>query len=549
MLPTSDACDDGCMMAVRRGFHAYPAATVLSSILPFALTFIVVGTVVLQRLFPVLSGVSQARLSKDLSPPPTPQFALRPPPANALRSVPSWKPSLRSWPGTQQLAAITFSTTIALAAVLAELILCEISNSLNPAARTLALQLTVTALLILLIVITPLLELHSVISSAGWDFNYGGRRWLRLPWLLLTLGFMVWAMAFWWIGQGLPGTHVHDASTDSAATLSEACLERVGVIGISLMALLSGFASVSSPWQNFGVKNKIISEGDVTRKQAGLDATNEMLAAKQSRLRILERKMSETPQEGFMTRFMGSIRGNADTQERSSLQLEISGLEAMRSSLTSSVGILRGRLHNQQRSSTPSGRFLLLASYVFSLYCLYRILATSMAALRRWWYPDTSFAGTDPINNLLALVAKHWDPSLDRLAWSRQISFLLSGVILLASFSSVLQTVHFFSRFAPTLLQHTQANLALLVGQISATYVISSALLLRSNLPREVGSVISEALGAPLDSAFVDRWFEGWFLTASGLTAVGIVLGRKLGGAGEWDDDDDDDLEMGSKRS
>ncbi|KAI9790415.1 MAG: hypothetical protein M1833_001932 [Piccolia ochrophora] len=437
---------------------------------------------------------------------------------------------------------------IGLAAVLAELILCEISNSLNPAARTLALQITVTSLLVLLIILTPLLEIHSVISSAGWDFKHSGGGARRLPWLLLALGFAAWTMAFWWVGQNLPGTHAHEHTFRSPRSLSEACLERVGVIGISLMALLSGFASVSSPWQNFGTKIKLVTEADVARKQTGLDATEDMLSAKQSKLRALERKMSEITQQGFMTKFMGTIRGNADVQERKSLELEISGLETMRYSLSASISMLRTRLHDQQRSATPSGRLLLLVSQIFSLYCVYRIFATSMATVRRWWYPSTTFAGTDPINNLLALVAKHWDPSLDRLAWSQQISFLLSGVILLASFSSVLQTFHFFSRFTPALLQHAQANLALLVGQISATYVISSALLLRSNLPPEVGSVISEALGAPLDSAFVDRWFEGWFLTASGLTIVGIFLGRKLGGSGEWDDDDYD-LETGNKRS
>ena len=40
----------------------------------------------------------------------------------------------------KRLAALTFSTTIALATVLAELILCEISNSIDPAARGLALR-------------------------------------------------------------------------------------------------------------------------------------------------------------------------------------------------------------------------------------------------------------------------------------------------------------------------------------------------------------------------------------------------------------------------
>ncbi|KAI9673403.1 MAG: hypothetical protein M1817_002865 [Caeruleum heppii] len=507
------------------------------SLAPFLLTFLVVGTAVLRKLFPFLSGEPQDQSSAGASKP-----------SSSWRSSSAQAASSKR-PLAKQIAAFDFSATIALATVLAELLLCEISNTLNAAARTLALRVTVSALLVLLIIVTPLLEIHSVISAAGWSFtNDGSRGFIRkLAWGLEFVGFAGWIITFWWVGQSLPGTHRHDEGLISHGSLREACLERVGIIGICLMALLSGFASVSSVWQNFGVKHRPVTEADIARKQAGLDATIDMLAAKESRLRALEKKMANAPPEGFMSKMIGSIRGDNDLQERKSLQLEVNGLETMRLSLSNSLSTLQDRHRNLERSATHSGKLLVTASYTFSVYCLYRICATSIATLRRWWYPDTTFAGTDPINNFLALVAKHLDPTLDRHAWSQQISFLLSGIILLASFNAVLQTFRFFSRFTPALLYHAQANLALLVGQVSATYVISSALLLRSNLPREVGSVISEALGAPLDSAFVDRWFEGWFLMASGLTAVGIFLGRKLGGAGEWDDEAD--VEMGEKRS
>ena len=536
MLPKTDECDDGCISkSLQRRLLLHTVPTIAFTSLPFALTFVVVGIIVLHRLHPLLSRRPSSEA--DLEPLFPSRQLSRP------RSL------LRSWPTARRLSALTFSATISLSAVLAELILCEISNTFDPSARALVLQLTISCLLILLIVVTPALQLHSTIVSLGWDFAARGKRRLKLAWVLEVLGFAGWIGTFWWIGQGLPGTHIHQKGAGSHKSLSEACLERVGIIGISLMALLSGFASVSSLWQNFGVRVRPVMESDISRKEAGLEATEEMLESKRSRLRALDRKMSDAPTEGFMTKVMGSLRGNADVQERKALQMEISGLETMGLSLTASLSMLRNRRHNQQRAATPTGRFLVLTSYSFSLYCLYRILATTFATLRRWWRPETTFSGTDPINNLLAVIAKHWDPTLDRLAWSRQISFLLSGVILLASFSSVLQTFHFFSRFTPALVHHAQANLALLVGQISATYVISSALLLRSNLPREVSSVISAAVGAPLDSAFVDRWFESWFLTASGLTAVGILMVRKVGGSGEWDEDESDMVERGSKRS
>jgi hypothetical protein len=258
-----------------------------------------------------------------------------------------------------------------------------------------------------------------------------------------------------------------------------------------------------------------------------------MLLAKESRLRALERKLSDAPQEGFVTRVVGTIRGNPDIQERNTLQLEIQGLETMRSTLQNSLMLLQNRRQSQLRSHTAFGRLFNLFSFAFSLYCFSS--------------PTASFSNSDPINNILAILAKHWDPTIDREAWSRTISFLLSGVMLLASFNSVLQTFFLFARFLPGILHHARANFALLISQISATYVISSALLLRSNLPPEMKSAISDALGAPLEPAFTERWFEGWFLTAVALTALGLWVGKRLRGQ-DWDDDDDiegADVEMG----
>lgn len=62
--------------------------------------------------------------------------------------------------------------------------------------------------------------------------------------------------------------------------------------------------------------------------------------------------------------------------------------------------------------------------------------------------------------------------------------------------------------------------------------------------------MVSDALGSPLEPGFVERWFDGWFLLAALGTAVGIWLGRKFSGVGDWDDwEFEGDLEIGQKRS
>ncbi|KAK3368166.1 Abscisic acid G-protein coupled receptor-domain-containing protein [Podospora didyma] len=594
MLPTAEdaggaaGCGvDSCGPPTTATTAAPATLGTLFSLSPFLATFAVVSFVVAKNLFPQLSRVQGNRDGEGhylpASAPPSLQQAHAEHGARSIR---------------RRIAALTFAATIGLSTVLAELILSEISELVSAHARTVALRFTVPTLLFLLVVLIPFLELQSVVAGSGWTFQRNAKgRIPRVAWTLQLAVFGVWLFVFWSVGRAVPspdeadylyGRHGYkedEGSFDSTGIsmghsegsrsesvsdvlvggrLSRACLERIGVIGISLMALLSGFASVSSPWHTFSdrrsYRKRPITDADIARKQAGLEATNELLLTKRHRLRSLQRKVAMAEASptgvpgssgggGLVGKMLGSLKGIAgggggDAAEIKALQMEISGLETMESNLATSLSLLKTRQAAHARDGTALGRLLAIPSYVFSLYCIYRILATTLTTLRRLYYPAASFSSSDPINRFLGLLAKHWDPKLDQIAWARQISFLLSGVILALSANSVLQTFHLFAKWTPGLLYQAQANLALLIGQISATYVISAALLLRSNLPREVGRSVGDALESALEPGFVDRWFEGWFLVASVATAAGIWVGRKLsgavGGSGEFYDDWDE---------
>ncbi|KEQ96618.1 hypothetical protein AUEXF2481DRAFT_38879 [Aureobasidium subglaciale EXF-2481] len=545
MLPSLDDCDECRPAYIQRRLDSFPPSTIALSSTPFALTFLFVAVAVWQKVVPHLSSPNS---HKDQN---IPLFNRETHRANnhgldLIRRV-----------SFRRVAAVTLSTTLALSAVLVELILCEISNLLNPAARGLALQITLYSLLILIIIVIPSLEVHTLVSGSRPRSEYGtntvrkSRPTLRYTFEALLLA--LWFVAFWY----MPHTSLLPASLHSQAgrpsqendfDFVEACLERVGIIGISLMASLAGFAAVSSIWQTFGVKHKTVRDTDIARKESGLTATRDMLAVKQSRLRALHRKMSEAPPDkgGIMTRMIGSIKGNSDTNEQRSLEMEIAGLETMSMTLSSSLSNLKARHATQQRSQNSLGRMLNVLNFGFALYCLYRIAATTVSSLRRWWQPNTTFATSDPINNVLALITTHYDPTLNREAWARQISFVLTGVMLLLSFNAVLQTFRLFTRFFPGLANRVQSAIPLVISQVAGAYVISSALLLRSNLPSEVSSVISEALGAPLEGRFVEAWFESWFLIAVVTTSIGIFVSRKIGSSADWEDwEDTQDMEMG----
>ncbi|KAM0295853.1 hypothetical protein ACHAO9_000939 [Fusarium lateritium] len=546
MWPFTRCGEDACEIAPR-------PVTLASSITALPFLFICVSTsiLVVRHVFPRLSTDSESRDGEDHVLPTHAPACLRQ--VHAEHGAKSWRRRGATW---------TFGLTVGLAATLGALIMDEIIEVVNADSRNLALRITVPSLLFLLVVLVPWLECRSAVTSAGWSFQRTAKgKFPRVAWGLQAALFIGWLFAFWSVGRAVPEGAMRKTSIGSGSLsemLTRGCLERVGVVGISLMALLSGFAAVSSPWHAFmditARRKRPVTDVDVARKQAGLDTANEMLLTKRRRLQFLERKTSGAQNgasakgSGLVGKVMGSLRGpTGDEAEMRSLRLEIAGLETMEANLASGVSLLKSHRAATVRASTSLGRLLLIPSQLFSLYCLYRIGATTITTIRRASSPTSSFANTDPINRFLSILARHWDPKLDQLAWARLISFALSGVILLASANSVVQTFHLFAKWTPGLLRQAQANLALVVGQIAATYVISASLLLRSQLPSALGSAVGSVLRGALSPAFVDGWFEGWFLVGSLVTAIGIWVGRKLGGDDEWDEYGME--EMGAKMS
>ncbi|KAL2206394.1 hypothetical protein CC79DRAFT_1334690 [Sarocladium strictum] len=551
---------DGCFRA--DSCEAAPPSlltpAVLTSLSPFFVLFAVITILAVRHIFPRLSHLDSSTDGEEHF---LPSHA---PPALRQAHAEHGRKSLG-----RRFAAWTFGATVGGAGTLGALMLVEILGVVTKMTRDAALRVTEPLVLFLVVGLVPWLECRSLVSGAGWSFQRSvkGKR-PRVAWGVTIVLFSAWLFAFWSIGRAIPSAatdHVTEGTKmDFIDTILRGSLERVGVVGISLMALLAGFASVSTPWHTFGARRrkKPVTEADVQRKEGGLEATNEMLATKRHRLAHLERKIAEaqaakssgtTGGAGVFGKMIGTLRGaSADETEVKALRMEIGGLETMEASLSSSLAILKTNRAAAVRASTPLGRIFLIPSFVFSTYCVYRILATTLTTLRRASSPSASFSASDPINRFLGVLARHWDPELDQLAWARTISFLLSGVILLASLNSVAQTFHLFSRLVPSGLAvraaaSRDANLALAVGQVVATYVVSAGLLLRSQLPREVGQRVMGGR-VLLSPQFVDGWFEGWFLVGVVATAIGLWIGRKLaGGEDDWEDYGME--EMGEKRS
>ncbi|KAK6519442.1 hypothetical protein TWF281_003276 [Arthrobotrys megalospora] len=559
----SDQCtDDSCFppgmnksSSSATPFTSSLLLTTLSSV-PFFTTFLFISLFAFLRLFPYITNEHNGS-----RPTLTPTLSLQP----AVKTSPSTV--------YRRLSAIVFAITLGATGVLGELILCEIMDWGDMSARWLWFRCTTNILLVMLIIVAPFLEIYSFIHrrdennsemlSPTSTKRVAGTWRKKSKSVAMLLMFGTWIWLFYKLGDHLPLPPIDEALfpdgnvsfETTAKGVSDECLSRLGVIGVSLMALLSGFGAISAPWYSFARRQKPVSENDLRRAQGGLDATNQMLETKRLKLASIERKLNSkgspeanTGAGGILTKMMSSLRGgNDDLREASALHMEISGLVAMQTSLGNDVQNITTRLKEQGRAQTILGRVYSVVQFAFAIYCIYRISSTLLLRFSAWSTAahggTVTFSQKDPIGNILAVIIKHYDPDLNREAWSRNIGFGFSGVIILGSLNSVLTTFNMITKAAPGVWGH--AGLALAVSQVTAIYVMSAAVLLRSSLPRDMGSVLGSALGVMLDVRWVDGWFDNVFLVGSAVTLVCLVMVRRF--REEEGMSEEEILERGSK--
>lgn len=190
----------------------------------------------------------------------------------------------------------------------------------------------------------------------------------------------------------------------------------------------------------------------------------------------------------------------------------------------------------------------------------------------------SSGSSSDALAITLAHLVVKFDPNSSLDAWTRQIGFILSGFLFLGSISSAVTTFNSLTkafpilRIEPHLLfpynsfrsrssmfkRHSTIPSAitssssssssssaltssffasvfnypsfslLIISQLLGIYVLSTSLLLRSNLPQEMSLSITSALGAPLDVFFVESLFDTTFVIIALLTVVGLYLAKKM---------------------
>ncbi|ORY84818.1 Abscisic acid G-protein coupled receptor-domain-containing protein [Protomyces lactucae-debilis] len=373
-----------------------------------------------------------------------------------------------------------------------------------PSIRALAWQSSIACLLALMVLILPLLMNYGFFSEGtGVSARY------RYLCTLLALGAELYL--FYRLGDFLPSQTI-------SHSFLQACVIRVGILGILTMALLSGFGAVSAIEQAV-LPRRAVTETEVARLQEAVHMAEDQLEMKVRALEKQEAREAEAQHRGFVARWMGAISRNSEVEE---MRLGVLGMQELLASLQADAATGQATLDDQQAAKTWRGKLFKVLDVLFSLYCVYRI-AFTLYNLTPW-----KGQALDPVSRVLGLLATHYDEDIDRVTLTRQIGFLLSGVVIAGSLRACLISLARLSKVLPHVIN--QRSMALGFANILGSYNIATAIMLCRSVPSDYGKTILGNLGAALDQSQFEVIFDRCFILGTFGTTVILVLQRKMGG-------------------
>ncbi|XP_034303543.1 Golgi pH regulator isoform X3 [Magallana gigas] len=372
---------------------------------------------------------------------------------------------------------LVFSITFALSCTMFELIIFEILGFLESSSRYFHWKLGLYAFLFVLVAILPFYIGYFIIGNLRFAPQ---KRHIRV--LMTTGAWLAFLYFFWKIGDPFP-----ILSPKHGIFSIEQCIGRIGVIGVTLMAVLSGFGAVNYPYTSMFYFIRAVTETDVQNIEKRLMQTMDMILMKKKRIALarqerLKQATINKSQGGLWGMISKVTSGSGSSENMSMLKQETEAYEELAKQLfLESVD-----LHNAQST----------INIIFD-----------------------RVGKVDPVTRGIEIAVNYIGIQFDVKFWSQQISFLLIGIIIVTSIRGLLITL---TRFFYAIASSKSSNVIVLcLAQLMGMYFVSSVLLIRMNMPQEYRSIITEVLG-DLQFNFYHRWFDVIFLV-SALSSIGFL--------------------------
>jgi len=446
----------------------------------------------------------------------------------------------RDYEVKQRHIQLLFSATFAASSSMFELLLATLAGALEPRLCFVAWKVDHWTLIALAYVLLPFCFVWTTV------------RMMRFGSIRIALACATAAVPAFWYVVFLSDRMIQLESMELTADF---LMARIGVLGVTVVAMLSGFGAVNFPFRSMHSFLRPVTQQQVAALEHRLLRTMRLIAAKKRRALDLRREcrpaakrrvadphlswaqrlllhLFEVPGAALRAVVAVATGGDKAAAELKRLQTETKALEVFSRELFVELdGLIQARISEMQ-ARTTRGRIMNVLGSLCSAICIYKIvMSVANLMLRR------GGAGEDPATRLLNVLLVYLRVPLDISYWVPVLSMIFIGYL---TFANTRQFIHrLLAVFRMVSTSVTSNSLALLLSEVMAMYFAACVLLTLRFVPRQSRTDLTAMVG-DMDLSFVHLHFDYVFLISSVCSAAVFGLSFWLSGQQHPDKSNED---------
>lgn len=435
----------------------------------------------------------------------------------------------RDYEVKQKHVQLLFSVTLTASSSMLGLLLATLAGLIKPSLRIAVWEIDFWLLIVLTYAILPSCFVFSSVSS----MCRGSRR--------LALLSVLIAVPLFWQAIYMSGTMIH---IDSVTLSADMLMARISVLGVTVVATLSGFGAVNFPFMSMHSFLQPVTQQQVAAVEQRLLRTMDIIASKkryalkvqQEEIRHPSKRPMKPIDPGwhFLVRVASHLlrmpwtllemsRCREAAAERQRLRTELMALESFSRELFLELDeLIQARLH-ELRARTRLGRFLNILGSCCSAVCVYKIVMASLNLLLR----RSAAQAEDPATRLVDMVLVYLQIPLDISYWVQILSLTFVGYLTFANTRAFIHRLLAVFRSVSTSV--TSDSLALLLTEVMAMYFAACVLLTLRFVPKRDRADLLAMVGE-VDLSYVHLHFDYVFLVSSLCTGAVFLLSSWLKG-------------------
>eukprot|EP01080_Neovahlkampfia_damariscottae_P005368 gene5368-9176_t len=316
----------------------------------------------------------------------------------------------KSFSSSRLLFAFTFS----LSCLIFEFIIFELLNFFPIEIRSITLRLVLFIMIINLLIILPFSQFYLSINIGKYSIY------------ISIFLYFVYIYFFWKLIDPLDNENI---------SLLESALSRISIIGVTSIAVFSGFGAVYWPMSNIGMltTHNIM---DTIQIQKQFDKTQDLIKLNQKKLENFEKHEDNQTNANFFSSFFRSKQKNEKEIEFLKDQIQI--LENVAQDISFELKEAKEDEKFLKFSQSTFGKIWRVVAYIFSFYCIYKIFMSFINIIFR-----REISKIDPVERIIQFISifilRH---EIDVQYWSHQVNFILTSLLIFLSIRSLLLNLH-----------------------------------------------------------------------------------------------------------